>query len=88
MSRPTSPPEDLRSGYDAAAARLREGADGVIVESYIKGEDHRILVIGGKLVAAARRRPAHVTGDGAKQHPQLDREENVTRAGASVTRTC
>jgi len=34
------------------------------VESYIKGEDHRLLVVGGKLIAAARRRPAHVTGDG------------------------
>ncbi|MDF0599372.1 cyanophycin synthetase [Psychromarinibacter sp. C21-152] len=56
--------EDLRSGYDAAVERLREESDGVIVESYIRGEDHRILVIGGRLVAAARRRPAHVVGDG------------------------
>ncbi|SFQ58026.1 cyanophycin synthetase [Roseivivax halotolerans] len=56
--------EDLRSGYDAAVARARDDYAGVIVESYIKGEDHRMLVIGGKLVAAARRRPAHVVGDG------------------------
>ncbi|WP_296762622.1 cyanophycin synthetase [Sediminimonas sp.] len=56
--------EDLESGYEAALARVRGGTTAVIVESYIKGEDHRMLVIGGKLVAAARRRPAHVTGDG------------------------
>lgn len=56
--------EDLKSGYEAALARARDNAGGVIVESYIKGEDHRLLVVGGKLIAAARRRPAHVTGDG------------------------
>ncbi|MFO7854128.1 MAG: cyanophycin synthetase [Paracoccaceae bacterium] len=74
--------EDLRSGYDAAVARLREGSDGVIVESFIKGEDHRILVIGGKLVAAARRRPAHVVGDGRRSIAELiDRENEDPRRG-------
>jgi cyanophycin synthetase len=74
--------EDLQSGYHAAVARLREGADGVIVESYIKGEDHRILVIGGKLVAAARRRPAHVSGDGRSTIRHLiDRENADPRRG-------
>jgi cyanophycin synthetase len=56
--------DDLKAGYEAALARVRDDSGAVIVESYIKGEDHRMLVIGGKLVAAARRRPAHVTGDG------------------------
>ncbi|GGB23416.1 cyanophycin synthetase [Allosediminivita pacifica] len=74
--------EDLRSGYDAAVERLREAGDGVIVESYIRGEDHRILVIDGKLVAAARRRPAHVTGDGRSTIQQLiDRENEDPRRG-------
>ena len=68
--------EDLESGYEAALARLREGTDGVIVESYIAGEDHRMLVIGGKLVAAARRRPAHVTGDGKSTVRALIETEN------------
>ena len=36
----------------AAAARHNEA---VIVEQYVRGEDHRLLVIDGKLVAAARR---------------------------------
>ncbi len=36
----------------------------VIVEKYITGYDFRLLVINHKLVAAARRVPAHVVGDG------------------------
>jgi cyanophycin synthetase len=37
----------------------------VIVEQQLVGSDHRLLVIGGKLVAVAERVPAHVVGDGA-----------------------
>ncbi len=68
--------EELKSGYEAALARCRDDYGAVIVESYIKGEDHRILVIDGKLVAAARRRPAHVEGDGTSTIQQLIDEEN------------
>lgn len=74
--------EDLKSGYDAALARVRDDSQAVMVESYIKGEDHRILVIGGKLVAAARRRPAHVEGDGKSTIKQLvDIENSDPRRG-------
>ena len=69
--------EDLRSGYDAAVARARDADQAVIVESFIRGEDHRMLVIGGTLVAAARRRPAHVTGDGTHTIQQLVDIENA-----------
>ncbi|WP_324752006.1 cyanophycin synthetase [Roseovarius sp. Pro17] len=68
--------EDLKAGYEAALARVRDDSGAVIVERYIKGEDHRLLVIGGKLVAAARRRPAHVTGDGTHTIQQLIDAEN------------
>ena len=74
--------EDLSAGWDAALARVRDDSGAVIVESYIKGEDHRMLVIGGKLVAAARRRPAHVVGDGEKTIQQLiDIENSDPRRG-------
>ena len=43
--------EELKSGYEAALARCRDDYGAVIVESYIKGEDHRILVVGGKMIA-------------------------------------
>ncbi|MGE3724843.1 MAG: cyanophycin synthetase [Candidatus Sericytochromatia bacterium] len=36
----------------------------VIVEEYVHGGDYRLLVIGGKFVAAATREPAHVVGNG------------------------
>lgn len=41
----------------------KEGS-GVMVEEYIQGFEHRILIIGGKLIAANRGDPAVVTGDG------------------------
>lgn len=36
----------------------------VLVESFIEGLDHRLLVVNGVLVAAAKRMPGHVVGDG------------------------
>ena len=43
----------------------------IVVESYLPGFDHRVLVIEGKFVAAARRDPASVTGDGRSTIQQL-----------------
>ena len=48
----------------------------VIVEKYITGEDYRLLVIDNKLVAAAKRTPAHVIGDGKSSIQQLVDEVN------------
>ena len=64
--------EELREAYDAAYLRNET----VVVEQFVKGEDHRLLVIDGELVAAARRRPAHVVGDGKSTLQQLIDEEN------------
>jgi len=49
----------------------------VIVERYITGYDFRILVINNKMVAAARRVPAHVIGDGNLNIQQLIEKENL-----------
>ncbi|MFI5054732.1 MAG: Mur ligase family protein, partial [Acidimicrobiia bacterium] len=35
-----------------------------VVESFVTGNDYRVLVIGGRMVAIAQRVPAHVIGDG------------------------
>ncbi|AYO57775.1 cyanophycin synthetase [Chryseobacterium sp. 6424] len=48
----------------------------VIVERYISGYDFRVLVINHKMVAAARRVPAHIVGDGEKNIQQLIDAEN------------
>jgi cyanophycin synthetase len=52
--------DELQAGFEAAKKYSR----GIIVEKFITGHDHRVLVINYKFVAAARRTPAAVTGDG------------------------
>jgi cyanophycin synthetase len=42
----------------------REHSRSVIVESFVSGLDHRMLVIDGQLVAVSRRQPGNVVGDG------------------------
>ncbi|NNU14768.1 cyanophycin synthetase [Parvularcula sp. ZS-1/3] len=64
--------DEVREAFDIAAGQ----GSGVIVESMIEGEDHRILVIDGKLVAAAKRMPAHVVGDGRSTISELITEVN------------
>ncbi|RZJ39394.1 MAG: cyanophycin synthetase, partial [Chryseobacterium sp.] len=49
----------------------------VIVEKYITGFDFRVLVINHKMVAAARRVPAHVVGDGELNIQALIDKENT-----------
>ena len=41
-----------------------EEGSGVIVERFVRGHEHRLLVVGGRMVAAARGEPASVIGDG------------------------
>jgi cyanophycin synthetase len=53
-------PAEVELAFDKA----REHGRTVIVESYITGFDHRILIVNGQLVAAAKREPGHVVGDG------------------------
>ncbi|PZQ16425.1 MAG: cyanophycin synthetase [Rhodanobacter denitrificans] len=52
--------EEIAAGFAAA----REHSRSVIVETYVHGDDHRLLVVNGELVAATRRTPGHVVGDG------------------------
>jgi cyanophycin synthetase len=49
----------------------------VIVEKFITGYDFRVLIIDNKLVAAAKREPAHVKGDGKQNIQQLIDETNL-----------
>ncbi|MGE8630377.1 cyanophycin synthetase [Achromobacter denitrificans] len=49
----------------------------VIVERYIPGHDFRLLVVGGALVAASRRDPPQVTGDGQQSIRQLVEQVNA-----------
>jgi cyanophycin synthetase len=55
----------------AAFTAAQEVSRSVLVESFITGEDHRLLVVNGELVAATRRTPGHVVGDGKHTIAQL-----------------
>jgi cyanophycin synthetase len=60
---------DIRAAYDIAKRAGR--GNGVLVEQFIEGDDYRLLVVGGKMIAAARRDPAMVVGDGRRTIREL-----------------
>jgi len=59
--------EEVAQGFNIA----KEHSRSVIVETFLEGDDHRLLVVNGELVAATRRTPGHVTGDGEHTIAQL-----------------
>jgi cyanophycin synthetase len=59
--------DEVRAGFAAA----NEHSRAVIVESFVTGDDHRLLVVNGELVAATKRTPGHVVGDGTHTIRQL-----------------
>ncbi|MFM8415532.1 MAG: cyanophycin synthetase, partial [Planctomycetota bacterium] len=65
----------------------REQDASVVVERFVSGGDFRVLVVGGRVVAAARRRPPTVTGDGTSTVGRLvDRvNEDPRRTGDHAT---
>jgi len=66
-------PEQLAAGYHTAA----EFRDDILVERYLPGNDFRLLVVGNKLVAAARRDPPQVVGDGVHTVRELVEQVNL-----------
>jgi len=61
----------------AFAEALKQGTGrAALVESYITGCDHRLLVVDGELVAAAKRVPGHVVGDGKHTIEELVEKTN------------
>jgi cyanophycin synthetase len=64
--------EQVLAAYAAAA----EFSDSILVEKYLSGHDFRMLVIGKKLIAAARRDPPQVFGDGKRTVRELVDEVN------------
>jgi cyanophycin synthetase len=79
--------QQVIAAYEVAR---REGS-AIVVERFIPGADFRLLVVNGHLVAAARREPASVVGDGVSSVWQLVEAANADprRAaghGAALTR--
>jgi len=66
---------ELRVGFQRAVAVNKT----VLVEDFIVGEDYRVLVIDGECVAAVKRVPPSVVGDGALTVRRLIDKANATR---------
>lgn len=60
-----------------AFAAAREHGREILVEKYLPGQDFRLLVVGDRLIAAARRDPPLVIGDGASTIRQLVDQVNT-----------
>lgn len=58
--------DELRTAYAKVAGKGR-----FLVQRFFPGEDHRILIVDGKLISAAHRIAASVTGDGKRTIREL-----------------
>ncbi|HET9007084.1 MAG TPA: cyanophycin synthetase, partial [Actinomycetes bacterium] len=67
--------EEVAAAFPAAQAEARRGT--VLVETFVAGNDYRVLVVGGRMVAIAERVPAHVVGDGTSTVAQLVSQTNA-----------
>lgn len=74
----------VRAGYSAARAHT---AGPVMVESHLHGDDHRLMVVDGRFVAAMRREAPVVTGDGRSTIAELVAAKNTGRDGRSLVRS-
>ena len=63
---------EIKAAYDLAH---RKGGGSVIVEAFIPGIEHRLLVVGRQVIAAARGDELHVVGDGVHTVDELAQQQ-------------
>lgn len=76
--------EEVESAYHAA---LKEGSS-VLVERYIAGTEHRLLIVGGRLIAANRGDSVSVTGDGTSTITELIEHQINSDSRRGTTEDC
>ena len=59
------------AGLERAVGLARKYSRQVLVEEHVPGHDHRLMVVRGKLIAAVRRDPPEVVGDGKSNIAEL-----------------
>ena len=62
-------PHHPRAGRGGLRRRPRQESKSVIVEKFAPGHDYRLLVVGERVVAAARREPAQVSATASTRSP-------------------
>ena len=67
--------QDVRQGFQRAAAVNKT----VLVEDFLEGEDYRLLIVNGRCVAAVKRVPPSVVGDGKRTVRKLIEHANKNR---------
>lgn len=76
--------DGVRAAFEVAHGFSRR----VVVEQFVTGRDHRVLVVDGRVIAVAERVPAHVVGDGARTITELiDAANKDPRRGKGHSRT-
>ena len=77
---------DIRNLDDlnASIKRAKNISKKVILEEFVQGEDLRIIVINYKVVAAATRKPAQITGNGILKIRDLIRQQSRRREAATA----
>jgi cyanophycin synthetase len=65
--------EQVRAAFQVAQQISRS----VVVEKFVVGHDHRMLVVNNELVAVSKRLPGHVLGDGTRTVEELVAEVNA-----------
>ncbi|HLS15490.1 MAG TPA: hypothetical protein VK095_13350 [Beutenbergiaceae bacterium] len=66
---------EFQRAFDAVA----RAGESVLVERFVDGVEHRVMVVYGKVVAAARRDPANIVGDGRSSVIESIRAKNKLR---------
>ena len=68
--------EAINVAFELALRENKAGTSGVIVEQFARGEGHRLLVVGDRLIAASRGQVDAVVGNGRNTIAELVEEEN------------
>lgn len=68
-----------------AIERARNFSEDVVIEQYVEGVDHRLIFVDGRFVAAIRREPAFVVGNGASSIRSLILQKNALACHADAS---
>ncbi|MBN2824817.1 MAG: ATP-grasp domain-containing protein [Campylobacterales bacterium] len=71
--------DELQKAFDNAKASSF-GNNPIMIEEFVEGDAHRLLVVRGKLMSSAQKKPAILIGDGQSTIQQLIEQINHQRA--------